>query len=31
MTKLKAFADNKLNLAKMTIFLFDTVVEHTVG
>ena len=29
-TKLKAFADNKLNIAKMTIFLFDRV-ENTGG
>ena len=29
LTKLKAFADDKLNAAKMTIFLFDTV-ENTV-
>ena len=30
MTKLKAFADDKLNVAKMTISLFDRV-ENTVG
>ena len=29
-TKLKAFADDKLNVAKMTISLFDRV-ENTVG
>ena len=29
-TKLKAFADDKLNVAKMTISLFDTV-ENVVG
>ena len=29
-TKLKAFADNKLNVAKMTIFLLERT-EHTVG
>ena len=29
-TKLKAFADDKLNVAKMTISLLDTV-ENTVG
>ena len=29
-TKLKAFADSKLNVAKMTICLFDRV-ENTVG
>ena len=29
-TKLKAFADDKLKVAKMTIFLFDRV-ENTVG
>ena len=29
-TKLKAFADDKLNVAKMTIFLYDRV-ENTVG
>ena len=29
-TKLKAFADNKVNIAKMTISLFDRV-ENTVG
>ena len=29
-TKLKAFADDKLNVAKMTIFLFDRA-ENTVG
>ena len=29
-TKLKAIADEKLNVAKMTIFLFDRV-ENTVG
>ena len=28
MTKLKAFVDDKLNIAKMTIFLFDRV-ENT--
>ena len=30
MTKLNAFADNKLNILKKTITLFDTV-ENTVG
>ena len=30
MTKLKAFADDNLNIAKMTISLFDKV-ENTVG
>ena len=30
MTKLKAFADNKLNVATMAISLFDRV-ENTVG
>ena len=30
MTKLKAFADNKLNIAKMSISLFDRV-ENIVG
>ena len=30
MTKLKAFADTKLNVAKMTISLYDRV-ENTVG
>ena len=30
MTKLKAFADNKLDVAKMKISLFDRV-ENTVG
>ena len=30
MTKLKAFSDDKLNLAKMTIYLFDRA-ENTVG
>ena len=30
MTKLKAFADDKLNVAKMTIFLFNGE-ENTVG
>ena len=30
MTKLKAFADDKLNIAKMTVSLFDRV-ENTVG
>ena len=30
MTKLKAFADDKLNVAKMTISLYDTV-ENTMG
>ena len=30
MTKLKAFADHKLNVAKITIFLFDRA-ENTVG
>ena len=30
MTKLKAFADDNLNIAKMTISLFDWV-ENTVG
>ena len=30
MTKLKALADDKLNVAKMTISLFDSV-ENTVG
>ena len=30
MTKLKAFADKKLNFAKVTIFLWDRV-ENTVG
>ena len=29
-TKLKAFADDKLKVAKMTIFLFDRA-ENTVG
>ena len=29
MTKLKAFADDKLNIAKMTIYVFDGV-ENTV-
>ena len=29
-TKLKAFADHKLNVAEMVIFLFDTA-ENTVG
>ena len=30
MTKLRAFADNKLNIAEMMIFLLDRV-ENTVG
>ena len=30
MIKWKAFADNKLNIAKMTILLFDRI-ENTVG
>ena len=30
MIKSKAFADNKLNIAKMTILLFDRI-ENTVG